>query len=221
MNLNLGASQDFMVIQYLINEMKLGSFFAEFIIMMILRGLLGEISMLFLWSHETSYTSTYDSTHIEAFRNVMDHCALSDMGFQGSQYTWCNNHSVGDQLRKRLDHFVCNEPFYSLFPAARVSHLQWSKSDHCTIALNITASITGRDRRSLKSFCYEECWSKNPDCEKILSDNGMNAAFSFSESIRASSLALRNWGKSNIRYLFKQINSQNAALTVPIINPFL
>jgi hypothetical protein len=30
---------------------------------------------------------------MEAFRNVLEDCQLSDLGFQRSKFTWCKNHT--------------------------------------------------------------------------------------------------------------------------------
>ncbi|XP_022158772.1 uncharacterized protein LOC111025237 [Momordica charantia] len=122
-----------------------------------------------LWNHEASYISSYDTSQIGAFRNVMDFCSLTDMGFTGGKFTWCNNRFAGDQLWKCLDRFLCNDSFNSLFPDASIIHLPWSKSDHRAIGLHLYALPSSQIKRSHKPVRFEEYWVRNPECEQLIS----------------------------------------------------
>jgi hypothetical protein len=71
-----------------------------------------------LWSNKISYLQgklDFDSIFvvgcvgriiqylIQNFRNVLETCQLSDLGFIGSKFTWCNNKEDEYFMKKRLN----------------------------------------------------------------------------------------------------------------------
>ena len=50
-----------------------------------------------------------------AFQNVLDACNLQDLGFSGSNYTWCNGRFGSQRTLIRLDRMVANAEWRSLF----------------------------------------------------------------------------------------------------------
>ena len=50
-----------------------------------------------------------------AFRNSLDACNLQDLGFSGSNYTWCNGRFGSQRTLIRLDRMVANAEWRSLF----------------------------------------------------------------------------------------------------------
>ena len=49
-----------------------------------------------------------DSNQMEAFRDALNVCGLSDLGFIGQRYTWCNGRFGNQRTFLRLDRFVAN-----------------------------------------------------------------------------------------------------------------
>jgi hypothetical protein len=45
---------------------------------------------------------------MKAFRDVLQDCSLSDLGFQGSLFTWTNGREGDDFIKERLDRAVAN-----------------------------------------------------------------------------------------------------------------
>jgi hypothetical protein len=43
------------------------------------------------------------NSQMNNFRSVLKDCDMSDLGFIGPQYTWCNNRSDGNFTKERLD----------------------------------------------------------------------------------------------------------------------
>lgn len=82
--------------------------------------------------------------------------------------------------------------------------------------MHLNKITSSRVRRTSKPFRFKEYWVCNPECEQLISEQGhwSNAThnYSFSDSIQASSSALRHWGRSNVWDLFKQIKAQKAAI---------
>ena len=76
-----------------------------------------------------------DADQMRAFRECLNSCSLTDFGFIGQRFTWCNER-LGDQRTLiRLDRMVANEEWRELFPEAKVHHVSMSTSNHCLLAL--------------------------------------------------------------------------------------
>lgn len=73
---------------------------------------------------------------MDRFREVLEVCALQDLGFLGSPFAWCNNIDGEHQILERLDHYLANSEWYSLFPNSYVYHGHAPYSDHCPIWLD-------------------------------------------------------------------------------------
>lgn len=46
-----------------------------------------------------------DSKLMEDFRDVLQDCDLTDLGFKGPQFTWWNGRDNSNSISERLDHF--------------------------------------------------------------------------------------------------------------------
>lgn len=105
---------------------------------------------------------------IEDFRNVVDNCALKDLGFMGSKYTWQRCETRGNVIGERLDRFLSSMDWYDLFPDSVVDHLPIYLSDHALIFLHpMERELRNRGK---KRFCFETFWIDNPDCENIIKE---------------------------------------------------
>ncbi|KAL7132329.1 hypothetical protein ABFS83_12G066400 [Erythranthe nasuta] len=72
---------------------------------------------------------------IEAFRETLDFCNLTDCGHMGSPFTWSNNRQAPHTIRSKLDRVCATSEWLELFPNARVTHLEYPGSDHIPILL--------------------------------------------------------------------------------------
>jgi hypothetical protein len=55
------------------------------------------------------------NSQINNFRMALEDCDLSDLGFSGPRYTWCNNRSDGNFTQERLDRAVANREWCARF----------------------------------------------------------------------------------------------------------
>ena len=101
-----------------------------------------------------------------AFRNSLDACNLQDLGFSGSNYTWCNGRFGSQRTLIRLDRMVANAEWRSLFQGARVYHKSMAASDHCALILHLK---TEQPRRRKKPrFRFESMWLRDPGCREVV-----------------------------------------------------
>lgn len=69
------------------------------------------------------------------FKECLDVCNMTYLGFQGPRVTWTNKQDVGFLIQERLDRFFANPDWCMFYPEAQVSHLTRCQSDHCPILL--------------------------------------------------------------------------------------
>lgn len=100
-----------------------------------------------------------------SFHDSLDECELHDLGFSGNMFTWCNRRDQHLHVSLRLDQFLANADFLSLFPDFRVINRNWSKSNHRLIEL---LHSYGSHRRSL---WFNDHWSSYEDCIQIVKDS--------------------------------------------------
>ena len=62
---------------------------------------------------------------MQAFRDAIDDCILSDFGFVGDKFTWHRG-----RTRERLDRALTNEAWSERFGDAVLQNLEYSNSDH-------------------------------------------------------------------------------------------
>lgn len=67
---------------------------------------------------------------INAFREVVEECGLSELGFSGSKFTWANYHPDWTWTRLRLDRGLANGDWKTGYPNAQTKHLFTTASDH-------------------------------------------------------------------------------------------
>lgn len=77
--------------------------------------------------------------------NVLDECNLRDLEYRGDMFTWSNKQKALDQINERLDRFMANEAFWSLFPNLSITHFDWARFDHRPILLDVM-SIVGPEQ---------------------------------------------------------------------------
>ncbi|XP_060183362.1 uncharacterized protein LOC132613367 [Lycium barbarum] len=64
-------------------------------------------------------------------------CGLSDMGYNGSLYTWCNERKEKEIIWKRVDRMVANDELGAKFTSISVQHLARVSSDHCPLFITL------------------------------------------------------------------------------------
>ncbi|KAF9589712.1 hypothetical protein IFM89_027987 [Coptis chinensis] len=75
------------------------------------------------------------------FRTIINECALMDLGFVGSIFTWCNNQEGLTRVYKRLDRSLCNSAWRLQFPRAKLYHITSQQSTTITKFLAIKKKI--------------------------------------------------------------------------------
>ncbi|CAJ2646580.1 unnamed protein product [Trifolium pratense] len=77
------------------------------------------------------------------FRSTLNSCDLQDLGYKGNIYTWENKQQSHNLIKARLDRFLANSAWKTLFPNYCNSHLLRYKSDHAPILLDFNSISVG------------------------------------------------------------------------------
>ncbi|XP_070014522.1 uncharacterized protein [Nicotiana sylvestris] len=64
------------------------------------------------------------------FQTCINNCGLIDIGYNGSNFTWCNNRSPRKRIWKKLDRIFVNDLWDQLFQRSSFRHLARTGSDH-------------------------------------------------------------------------------------------
>lgn len=98
---------------------------------------------------------------MESFRNAVQFCGFSDLGFIGLPYTWDNRQHGSDNVKVRLDRGLATSNFIDLFKHTKVWHVQTTESDRCCLVLECSKAQSRR-RRGRRRFRYENMWRRDP-----------------------------------------------------------
>lgn len=142
-----------------------------------------------------------DSYFLENFKEALDDCNLKDTVFEGPDFTWCNRRRVNCTW-ERLDRFLCNLNFESLFDNFTIKHLDWLSSNHRPIEFSLRNPSSGTKGRKNHCFKFEECWTIHDECKNIIKEERIwhpSAQFKIpclNQNLNRCVVALKQWGRS-------------------------
>ncbi|XP_050248503.1 uncharacterized protein LOC126695723 [Quercus robur] len=155
---------------------------------------------------------------MEGFRRVVNVCGFIDLGYEGPEFTWCNQRSTGERIRLRLDRLLATTDWKDHYKDTRVLHVVDSTSDHCALVLTNQRNIQGRGKRR---FHFEATWVRHDKCKEIIQDAwkfhlGFQTASDFAEGLRVCAEGLTRWNNSDLRHDARMIKEKRKQLQVLI-----
>lgn len=143
------------------------------------------------------------------FENVIQHCRLLDMGFQGPKFTWSNKRDEGT-ISKKLDRILVNETWlhkrtqaYGVFEAGGVS-------DHLRGRFQLEVEVVSKR----KPFKFTNVIAETPEFKEIIAsywrDNqplfqSTSALFRFSKYLKGLKPHIRFLSKNKLGALTKKV----------------
>ncbi|KAM0917640.1 hypothetical protein ACQ4PT_009125 [Festuca glaucescens] len=125
------------------------------------------------------------------FREAVEHCSFSDLGYSGLPYTWDNRQEGTRNIKARLDRALGDDKFLEQFDGTSVSHIQTTESDHCAILISMRKSNWLDGSGQGKSFKYENMWRRHEHYEDVVKDSWVDGAANF-EDVMSSLNQLRS-----------------------------
>ncbi|WJX56063.1 hypothetical protein P8452_41758 [Trifolium repens] len=89
--------------------------------------LFGDFNLI-LNSNEKYGSNPMDDNLTSLFRTTLNSCGLQDLGYNGDIFTWNNRQEEPHFIKARLDRFLANSDWISLFPHYSNSHLHYKNT---------------------------------------------------------------------------------------------
>jgi len=100
---------------------------------------------------------------MEAFRNVLEDCQLSDLDFTRSKFTWGNNRTDHTFSKERLDKAVANLNWFGDFKDVDIRALAASNFDNYPLLINYGRRHRGYRSRN-QTFKFKDNWMVKDEC---------------------------------------------------------
>jgi hypothetical protein len=118
---------------------------------------------------------------MEGFRNAIEQCGFTDLGYSGLPYTWDNKRDGMSNIKVRLDRCLADDRMLDIYGNSTVAHLQTTESDHCALLITLRRSGgVGTQRRS-KPFRYENMWQRHEVYEETVASAWMGGCSSLND----------------------------------------
>lgn len=131
---------------------------------------------------------------------------MSDLGFSGSPFTWCNGQSGCARWWARLDRFLANVEWMDFFDSYSVAHLQRISLDHSPLFWKTKL----RSLSKRKIFHFENIWFDHKGCHDSVAkawnfQPNSSPLHSFAHLISRTKHLLITWKKSGLSPLDVEI----------------
>lgn len=106
------------------------------------------------------------------FGEVLHQCYMMDLSFQGPFLKWNNKQRSSGNIQERLNIFIANFSWKSLFQDSQVTHLNYFGSDHRILKLDLSPLATAESvqKSCNHAFCFEPFWRTNENFKDILAE---------------------------------------------------
>ncbi|KAH0744967.1 hypothetical protein KY290_032960 [Solanum tuberosum] len=151
-----------------------------------------------------------DFTQFEAldFSQCINNCALTEIKYEGSLFTWWNGRIERDSIFKRLDRVFGNQEFSNMFPTSEVHHLVRQGSDHAPLHVicNLEEEVTSRP------FKFLNFWTRHPQFQQIVEENWridfVGCPFiEFQAKLKKVKGALAKWSNATFGNIFQKVTT--------------
>ena len=159
--------------------------------------------------HSNHQIETLATTGMKDFEEVIQHCSLTDMGYHGPKYTWCNKREEG-LICKKLDRILVNETWLNKHTQAYGVFEAGGCSDHLRGRFHLKTE-TVRKRRPFK---FSNALAEMPDFITAIKDFwkdtqplfvSTSALHRFSKSLKALKPLLRTLSKAKLGELTRKV----------------
>ena len=103
---------------------------------------------------------------MDEFSGAINCFSFKDLGFCGSEYTWCNMQKGVNRRCLSLDRALATQDWINHYKDMRVHHLVASTSDHVTLLISDSFALNKPQRR----FQFEAMWTRRDDYRNIIKE---------------------------------------------------
>lgn len=106
-----------------------------------------------------------DMGSIQDFHECIVDANLSEISYEGNEFTWCNNQTGSRRICQRLDQVLCNGNAFMELPSLKVKHLQRMIFDHAPLLISVSQHIPYTSR-----FIFQRMWMDHPNFQNIVEE---------------------------------------------------
>ncbi|KAM0896908.1 hypothetical protein ACQ4PT_022902 [Festuca glaucescens] len=154
---------------------------------------------------------------MEGFREAVECCSFSDLGYSGLPYTWDNRQDVARNIKARLDRALADDKFLERFDGTSVTHVQSTKSDHCAILISMRKSNRLDCAATGKPFKYENMWRGHEHYEEVVQKAWVNGSANLEDVMSSLNLMrsrLVSWSREEFGSVKKELKAMRQKLEV-------
>ncbi|XP_074266637.1 uncharacterized protein LOC141589915 [Silene latifolia] len=145
------------------------------------------------------------------FRDAVDVCELSDLGFEGYGFTFDNGQAGVDNRQCRLDRAFSNEGWRELFPYAKVINMSREWSDHSPIKV-VLDGCEGLDGTRMRRFCFEQIWMGEDGCEDTIKKTWEEEDWNVVDTIARCAREMKKWKGVSIGKIMRDLSRKRKQL---------
>lgn len=75
------------------------------------------------------------------FREALDYCHLQSINTEQHYFTWSNIRNVMTNIHERLDRFITNFDWFSLYPSMKVNNFVVTHFDHNCLLIDTVGLV--------------------------------------------------------------------------------
>jgi exonuclease III len=158
-------------------------------------------------------------SQMSQFRDVLEDCHFSDLGFTGSKYTWTNCRQDGSFIKERLDRAVANLGWIQLYKKVEVHILAARTSDHKPLFISFT-NQEEKGRQVQRGAKFEAKWLADAESRVIITDawrdclGGESPIRMVQQKLETCKSALRRWNGQKYGCAEKAIKKKTKELEI-------
>ncbi|XP_028758817.1 uncharacterized protein LOC114717788 [Neltuma alba] len=114
--------------------------------------------------------------------------SMEDLGFVGPWFSWKRG-----STEARLDRFIANDKWHTLFPQASVAHLPFYKSDHRPMLLRIDGGTTNETPQ--RPFRFIASWVLHDDFGNMVR-NKWDETLPWNDNLAQFTSACKHWNRN-------------------------
>ncbi|XP_027060814.2 uncharacterized protein [Coffea arabica] len=145
--------------------------------------------------------------------SFMEAAGVFDVGFSGSNFTWCNNRRGRAKISKRLDRVLINGECAEVSSSISVEHLARHPSDHAPLRISFATRLDSKPR----PFRFLNVWLSRADLLEVIRgawDRPVQGAplRVLCQKLMASRRAIQDWNKLTFGNIFEKVRVAEAAV---------
>ena len=151
---------------------------------------------------------------MDGFKKAVDYCGFQDLGYIGSDFTWCNMQERENIKYLRLDRAFATTEWIGKFGGMKALHIVDSTSDHCALVIS---NSTSKHHSQEKRFHFEALWTKNADYKAIIEASwrmrvDLSTLEGIMENLKSCAAELTKWSSEVYGQIPKRIQAKRNTL---------